>query len=183
MSAVDKTKYVGLANWKVTPPLPDPFEAAVGDRTEYRVHLLTIERADDRFLRERFVEFLGTVLRFAERRSRPATRLITFMFDVVYCRLTVSLFDSEVKNEETEQFKLSIVPWEAEVRDSEIDEKEWERRTDAIWWRHVHLLREALRDTDILPSFERLRARGFSFALLEPEEDRADWEDLMTIAA
>jgi hypothetical protein len=183
MPVIDKTKYVGLANWKVTPPRPNPFEAVAGDLTEYTVHLLTIERSDDAFLRDRFTEFVATVLRFADRRSRPETRLIAFMFDVVYSCLTVSLFDPDFTHEDTDQFKLSIVPWDAEVNASEPDEPEWDRRTDVIWWRLSGLLNVTLRDPDIQPIFQRLQSRGFTFALLEPNEKREDWQDLANIGA
>jgi hypothetical protein len=183
MPPIDRTKFVGLANWKVTRPLPDPFESVTGDLTEYTVHLLTIERADDGFLRERFTESIGTVVRFADRRSRPETRLTAFMFDVVSCLLTVSFFAADFEREDTDQFKVSIVPWDAEVNGAEPDETEWERRTDAIWRRLSDLLEDTLRDPNIVPTFERLRSRGYSFALFEPDEKRDDWHDLTRIHA
>lgn len=175
MSSIDESEYVGLANWKVTPPLPDPFEATVGDSTRYTVHLLTIERANDAFLRDRLAEFIAAVLRFAERRSRDETRLVAFEFDLVYCRLTVSLFDADFKREDSDQFKLSVVPWDAEVNGEESDEADWEQRANEMWGRLCSLLKELFNDTDIVPTFERLLSRGFTFALFKRGDTPESW--------
>jgi hypothetical protein len=105
------------------------------------------------------------------------------MFDVVSCLLTVSFFAADFEREDTDQFKVSIVPWDAEVNGAESDETEWERRTDAIWRRLSDLLEDTLRDPNIVPTFERLRSRGYRFALFKPDEKRDDWHDLTRIHA
>lgn len=173
-----EAKYTGLSNWKITPPLPDPFGAVAGDKTGYITHNLWIERCDEAFLKSQFMLFAHLCMQTALSSFRAETKVMRFCWDCVYSRLTVTGHDPKISYDDTNVFKLSIQPWDedADVDDEDVQHRLWGEFTTKI----KSMITDALGSAALAPAIAELAKADFVFEFGEHSIEEVEWERLPT---
>lgn len=82
--------------WEPSKPAPNPFEALVGDRTEYQVHFAESAAVDPADIEAAIVEVVKKALGFSEANRGKRSKRLLFLWDVVYAMLTVVYTDDSM---------------------------------------------------------------------------------------
>jgi len=85
--------------WKSSKPAPDPFEAVVGDRTEYQVHFAESTAADTADVEAAILDVVKKAFGFSEANKGERGKRIVFLWDVVYATLTVVYTDESMMHD------------------------------------------------------------------------------------
>ncbi|GAB5405046.1 MAG: hypothetical protein Aurels2KO_32770 [Aureliella sp.] len=141
---------MGVLKWKASNPACNPFEALVGDMTEYCVHQASCGATEDHELRAALLDVISKSLSFAPANvSEWITRLL-FLWDVVYSEISVVYTDDAMEIDASQVTSCTFGAIEDQMQQfTEEEEDEWEQATEAMSRRIRGLLADLLASTDL----------------------------------
>lgn len=141
--------------WKAEKSAPDPFAAAVGDMITYHVSYGNSDAITDGDIKIDLTEVIEKALAFARSATGERAANMLFLWDAVYCCLTVVCSDEAMMEDSPHVTKCSIDSLEAEIYEiPPEDDALFERESKSISEKIQGMLKEILGDYDtkMLPS-------------------------------
>ena len=133
-------------DWKTTEPVPDVFEASVGDTFLYVIHYaISLAESDDEIRRD-LSETVYKALPYARAATGDRAIFLLLLWDAVYCNLTIVCSDESMMYDSQHVTKCEIHSLERVV--SEIEEDVFDTETEAISLRIENILKNILNNID-----------------------------------
>ncbi len=171
-----------LANllWEISAPHPDPFDAIAGNDTLYVTHVAQSRATQETDVENVLRQVIRRALSFARpalmAQGRPVTRL-TFLWDQVYCNLSVNYTDDTMIHDARDITICSFRKIDEQMHAlAERDEANWETQTTRFSAVMYRLIAQALATSEltVLPPH---------ITITYLDEDRASCTDKEIMAA
>jgi len=116
---------MAMLEWRSSTPLPDPFEAAVGDFTLYQVHFTKSLASKDSDLRSELAQVMEKAASFANENRRDTKLRLLFLWDGVYAAMTVIYTDEHNECDGRNVTKCQFTEIDKELNAISCNEPQW----------------------------------------------------------
>jgi hypothetical protein len=103
--------------WTIAAPARSPFDP---DGPAYQIRHLRVKETDGASIRAGLTEAMAEAVRLAPANLDASKSLVLFVWDPVYCRLTVTFTDGE--NDARDVLKVSFEGWDRKRQKAPLDE-------------------------------------------------------------
>jgi len=135
--------------WQAEKSAPDPFATAVGDTIEYHVAYGNSDAVSESDIKTDLAEVIENALPFARSATGQRAANMMFLWDAVYCCLTIVCSDETMMEDSPHVTKCSIDSLEAKVYEIPMED-------DAFLERELIVISETIRGMlkEILENFD-----------------------------
>jgi hypothetical protein len=106
--------------WETSDPAPDPFEASVGDLTNYQVHFAESRALKPQALATALNQFVTKTLEFADPNAGTRCERLVFLWDAVYAMLTAVYTDESMAHDAPHVTKCHFTQLDEDGVDDEV---------------------------------------------------------------